>query len=78
MATCPHCRGHLTDTHRCPRRPRRVLLELVASALAGGVAALLLVALIDPKNELAHLDRVAGVGGLFAGAGLDWLVRRSR
>ena len=42
MSTCPRCKGHLTDSHRCPRRPYMVPLEILASAVAGGVLGLVL------------------------------------
>src|SRR6185436_7317715 len=29
MATCPRCKGHLTDTHRCPKSRVMVALEIV-------------------------------------------------
>jgi hypothetical protein len=75
MATCPRCRGHLTDTHRCPRRPWRVAAEVTLAALAGGLAALLVVALVDPGGQLTHIDTAAITVGLFAGIGLDRLLR---
>ena len=74
MATCPRCKGHLTEHHRCPRSPARTALELVAAALGGGVAALLLVGLIDPHGQLA-LDGVVLIAGGLAGAGIDWWLR---
>ena len=48
MATCPRCKGFLSDNHKCPRRPFFVAAEIVAAGLVGGFAALLFVALIDP------------------------------
>jgi hypothetical protein len=74
MATCPRCKGHLTEHHRCPRSPARVALELAMAALAGGLVALLVVGLIDPHGQLA-LDGVVLIGGALAGAGLDWWLR---
>jgi hypothetical protein len=76
MATCPRCKGHLTDSHRCPRRPGLVAAEIVSAGLAGGFLGLLLVALWDPSGELAHLDAAAMVAGAAAGIGLDRFVRR--
>ena len=32
MATCPQCKGHLTEGHRCPRRRIYVVAEIVACA----------------------------------------------
>jgi hypothetical protein len=51
MATCPRCKGHLTDSHRCPRRPILVAAEVVIAALAGGAAGLLLVIIFDPTGR---------------------------
>ena len=75
MATCPRCRGHLTDHHRCPRRPARVAVELTLAAIAGGLLALLVVALIDPGGQLTHLDTAAVAVGVFGGIGLDRFLR---
>jgi hypothetical protein len=75
MSTCPRCKGHLTDTHRCPRRPGRVAAEIAAAAAGGGVLALVAVALIDPQGRLAHVDAVAVTVGVLAGIGVDRLLR---
>ena len=75
MATCPRCRGHLTDTHRCPRRRGVIAAEIALAAIGGGIVALLLVALIDPGGQLTHIDTAAVTVGVFAGIGLDRLLR---
>ena len=75
MATCPRCRGHLTDTHRCPRRPALVAVEISLAALAGGLVALMVVALVDPAGHLTHIDTAAITVGVLAGIGLDRLLR---
>ena len=75
MATCPRCRGHLTDHHRCPRHPAKVAAELVLAAIAGGLLALLVVALIDPGGQLTHIDLAAVTVGMLGGIGFDRLMR---
>jgi hypothetical protein len=75
MATCPYCRGHLTDGHRCPRRPVFVAIELVASAVAGGLAGLLLLAAFDPRGQITDMDGVAIVMGALIGLGINRFVR---
>ena len=75
MATCPRCHGHLTDTHRCPRRRGKLAAEITFAALAGGLAALLLVALVDPGSELTYIGPTAITIGVFGGIGLDRLLR---
>ena len=75
MATCPRCHGHLTDTHRCPRRRGTVAAEISLAALAGGLAALLGVALVDPGGEFTWIGPVAVTIGVFGGIGLDRLLR---
>jgi hypothetical protein len=75
MATCPHCRGHLTEDHRCPRSPVRMAIETVLAASAGGIAALLILSFIDPNAQPA-MDVVMLVGGALAGVALDRWFRR--
>jgi hypothetical protein len=75
MATCPLCKGHLTENHRCPRTRARVAVETALAALAGGLITLLLVSLADPHGLIA-MDGVALVGGALLGVGLDRVFRR--
>ena len=75
MATCPRCHGHLTETHRCPRRRARVAAEIILAALLGGLVALVLVSLLDPNGQLTHIDTAAITVGVFGGIGLDRLLR---
>jgi hypothetical protein len=75
MATCPRCRGHLTDTHRCPRRPRRTFTRIAIAGLAGALVAMAAIALVDPEGRLAHIDALVITAGLGAGIGLDQLLR---
>lgn len=75
MSTCPRCKGHLTDSHRCPRSPGRVAFEMSLAAIAGGFAALLIVSLIDPHGQVT-MDAVWLVIGALVGVGLDRVLRR--
>jgi hypothetical protein len=45
------------------------------AALAGAVAGLLVVALIDPEGRMTLLDTIVVTVGVFAGIGLDRLLR---
>lgn len=76
MATCPRCKGHLTDSHRCPRRASLVALEIVLAAIAGGFGGLLLVALFDPHGQITDTDTFFVVLGAAAvGVAINRLVR---
>lgn len=70
MATCPRCKGHLTDSHRCPRRPLVVAVEVTLAALAGAFVALLVAALTVPQGRLV-VDLSAMLIGALCGVGLD-------
>jgi uncharacterized membrane protein YeaQ/YmgE (transglycosylase-associated protein family) len=63
MATCPRCRGHLTDSHVCPSHPVRTWAELIGAGVAGGLVGQVLVAWLDPRGQ-ADMDLIA----IFAGA----------
>ena len=72
MATCPRCKGHLTDSHRCPRRPLIVALETTLAAIVGGACGLLLVVLFDPRHQISDVDTMYFVlGGAAAGVVLS-------
>jgi hypothetical protein len=75
MSTCPRCKGHLTDSHRCPRRPLIVAVEIALWALAGGFAGIFLVAFFDPHNQISDLDLIAAMVGALAAVGLNRLLR---
>ncbi len=75
MATCPRCKGHLTDSHRCPRSRARVAVEVSVAALAGAFVALLVYAVIDPHGEMSGFDGISMVVGGLLGAGIGRLVR---
>lgn len=71
MATCPHCKGHLTDSHRCPRRPTLVAVKILLAAVVGGLAGLLLVAAVDPRGEITSFDTIAMLVGAAVGVGIE-------
>jgi hypothetical protein len=75
MATCPRCKGHLTDSHRCPRRSSVVALEIALAAIAGGFAGLLLVAIFDPRGQMTDIDTVFIVVGALAGVAINRSLR---
>lgn len=75
MATCPRCKGHLTDSHLCPKRPSRVAAEVLAVAILGGFAGLLLVAIFDPHSQTANIDTFAAVSGALIAVGINRALR---
>ncbi len=75
MSTCPHCKGHLTDDHRCPSRPAVVITELTLAAIAGGLGGLVLVAALDPRNQVTSLDSIAILAGASIGIAIDRFLR---
>lgn len=75
MATCPRCKGHLNDSHRCPRRPVVVVAEAAAAAVLGGFAGLLLVALFDPSGQSADLDLLSVMAGALVAVGITRALR---
>jgi hypothetical protein len=74
MATCPRCKGHLTDGHRCPKRRGFVAAEIIASGLAGGLAGWFLLAVFDPRSQ-TNMDLVAIVAGLVVAVAINRLLR---
>jgi len=74
LATCPHCKGHLTDGHRCPRRTSFVVAEIIASALLGGFASWLTLAAFDPRGQV-NLDLLAFAIGALVAVGINRFVR---
>jgi hypothetical protein len=76
MATCPRCRGHLTDSHVCPSHPVRTAVELFGAILAGGLVGQMLVAWLDPRGQ-ADLDVVGIVAGACIAVGVYRSLRRS-
>ena len=78
MATCPRCHGHLTDGHVCPRTKRSLAFELGVTALVGGLAAIVFMALFDPHQVTVDLDGlVFSLGAIFA-LGVHQLFKWSR
>ena len=75
MATCPRCKGHLTDGHRCPRRRAWVVAEIIACGFAGGLAGLLLLAAFDPHGQAADMDATAMVIGAVVAIAIDRIIR---
>lgn len=76
MATCPRCKGHLTDWHRCPRRPVLVALEVALAAIAGGFAGLLIVSLFDLHGQIGDTDTLFVVlGAAVVGVAVNRLFR---
>ncbi len=76
MATCPHCLGPLTDTHRCPKKRHDRAVHRTLSAIGGGAAAFVLMALLDPAQRSTHLDLYVIVAGALVGAGVHYLLTR--
>lgn len=75
MATCPNCHGHLTEGHRCPRRRGYVIAEIIACAIAGGLAGLLLLAAFDPQGQATDMDATAILGGAGVAVALNRILR---
>jgi len=76
MATCPRCKGHLTDSHKCPRRPVVVAAETTAVGLAGAFAGLVLIALFDTHEQITNLDLILVVAaGALIGIGINRAMR---
>jgi hypothetical protein len=74
MATCPRCKGHLTENHRCPRSRGRIAFETGLAALGGGLFALLVFSLVDPRGQWG-LDGVLLIAGALIGVALDRFFR---
>jgi hypothetical protein len=76
LATCPHCKGHLTDGHRCPRRRSFVIIEIVASAMVGGLGGLLLLAAFDPFGQIGGgMDVTTVIVGMLVAVGINRFIR---
>jgi len=76
MATCPRCKGHLTDSHRCPRRPLIVAAEITVAALAGALVGLLAVSLFDQHGQGTDTEySIAVVAGALIAVGIHRMVR---
>jgi hypothetical protein len=75
MATCPRCKGHLTDNHRCPRRPTIVAAEILGSAILGAFAGWLLVVLFDPFGQITDVESISAIAGALIAVGINRALR---
>ena len=74
MATCPRCKGHLTDSHRCPKSRAKTAMEIAAAGLIGGLFGVVLAGWLDPGGQ-ARLDFVSLLAGSLAGIGIHRAIR---
>lgn len=75
MATCPKCKGHLNDGHRCPKRRSFVAVEIIACAIVGGLAGLLLLGYFDPFGQATDMDSVSFIVGAVIAIGINRMLR---
>jgi len=75
MATCPRCKGHLTENHRCPRSRGRIAFETGLAALAGALFTLVVLAIVDPHGQFG-LDGLVVCAGALGGIAVDRVIRR--
>jgi len=76
MATCPRCKGHLTESHKCPRGRVIVAAEITAVALAGAFLGLLLVAIFDRAGQISDADySISVIAGALIAIGLHRALR---
>jgi hypothetical protein len=75
MSTCPRCKGHLTDGHRCPRRRSLVAIEILASAIGGGFLAWLTLIGFDPHGQVTDMDAVSFIAGALIAVGINRALR---
>jgi uncharacterized membrane protein (DUF485 family) len=75
MATCPYCKGHLTEGHRCPKRRVYVVAEILVCIIAGGLAGLLLLAAFDPRGQATDMDGTAITIGAVVAVGINRFLR---
>jgi len=76
MATCPRCKGHLTDSHLCPRRPLIVAAEITVAALAGALVGLLVVSLFDQHGQGTDTEySLSVIAGALIGVGIHRIIR---
>ncbi len=75
MATCPYCKGHLTEGHRCPKRRVYVIAEILVCIIAGGLVGLLLLAAFDPRGQATDMDATALTIGAVVAVGINRFLR---
>jgi len=71
MATCPRCKGHLTDNHRCPRRPTIVAAKMIGWAVVGGLSGWLLVLVFNPWTEMPDVEVISAIAGALIAVGIN-------
>jgi hypothetical protein len=71
MATCPRCKGHLTDHHRCPRRPIFAVAEIVGWGLFGGLAGWLIAVLFNPWYQMPDVETISAIAGVLIAVGIN-------
>lgn len=75
MATCPNCKGHLTEGHRCPRRRLYVVAEIIASGIVGAVLSFIVLVAFDPFRQATDMESTALIAGFVVGVGLNRILR---
>ena len=75
MSTCPHCKGHLTEGHRCPHRRGLIIAETMLAGLGGGLGGWLLVAAFDIHGQIKDLDAFGFAAGALIAVGLNRALR---
>jgi hypothetical protein len=75
VATCPRCKGPLTETHQCPRRPVAEALWAIGISIAGGLSVFVIFSLIDTQQRYAHLDPWVFLIGCLAARGIQIYLR---
>ena len=77
MATCPRCRGALSDNHRCPKGPLYWVIEAVVTATVGGSVGAALCYFLQEQPALFLVLSYAALGGVLAIAMRQALTPRS-